>query len=372
MATRPIIAVTVRATDTNYSGIGNDLDTTPTKIERSGAELALGYVPDSPLGTRPVSAQGINYDQNRNDQWIKWVTEGSDAAGGNTHIVETDSGGDINIVGVNCADVRVTPNPGTDGVEVTTTLGSKGVEVLQDATSTDFGMSVDSVDGATGAAAFLKTRSSIALGIQGGNAPGINVDMLSNGGAIGPSIKLEANTLEPSDNTSGTLWNKTISGAHNLKAGIGATGISGFVLLSKNAACYAKSVTKVDFLLTGSPTNQEIAPIFTWSPQMLPQAADQVRVTIWGRVAISNNQTNLVSLKVRDRTEVVDPIICEITLENDDTGGANFLQTSATFSQIYTLPLLGTRNFDLVWSGNIGGAQSGLFNGFVEIEQLRG
>lgn len=382
MATRPTIPVTIRASDANYSGIGNDLDTTPTKIARSGAELALGYVPDSPLGSRPVSAQGVNYDDNVVDQWANWVSEGSAAAGIDTHIVETDSSGDINVVGVNSENVHVTANGSADGIEVTTSAGSKGVEIIRDATSGDFGLLITSPDGATGASARVTTVNSdaISVGVSQSGA-GLNVAHQTGagalfqatgfGGVIGPAIKIGSNAIEPNDLTSGTLWNKDVGGISNLKAGLDS-GAGGWVRISRNATCYARSVIKTSFSLSGSPTNEVVAGDFTWKSNLVPQEISSVRVTIWGSYGVNSANSCNVKLAVRDKTAGGSPDICVIDIARDGIAGANvFDQGSATFSDVYVLPAAGARIFDLVWTGVINGS-AGFFSGYVEIEELRG
>lgn len=369
MATRPSIAVTIRATDTNYSGIGNDLDTTPTKIERSGAEISLGYVPDSPLGSRPVSAQGVNYDDNVVDQWAKWTSEGSAAAGGDTHIVETDSGGDINVVGVNCAEVRVAPNTGTDGIEVTTSGGSKGVEVLQDATSTDHGVNVTSEVGAAAPGFFASTRSNVGMLLSHGSLEGLSIGATANGGVVGPSIRMASNTISPTDNNVGTIWNQEQNSIKNVKMGMGSS--AGYPVIAKNAPCYARSVS-LAFSLTGSQTDQAIGSSFSFKTDQLPQDSDQVMVTITGRITLSSLQDNTVVLRVRDTT-AADVTICELFIYTVEHSGASLatVRQSATISEVYQLPADGARTFDLVWSGDTTGV-SGTFTGFVEIKELRG
>ncbi len=369
MPTKPTIAVTVRASDTNYSGIGNDLDTTPTKIARSGAELALGYVPDSPLGSRPVSAQGVNYDDNVSDQYTEWVKLGSNTADVDAHIVETDSGGDINVIGVNCIDVRVFPNIGTDGIEVTTTGGSKGIEIIQEASSTDFGVAVIASVGTAAPGMYSETRTSVGLQLTHGSSAGLNTTPVVETGAVGPGIKLGSNTLESNDDSVGTIWTREQNSIDNVKMGMG--GSAGYPIITKNAPCYARS-NSVAFGLTGSVVDQSIGSTFTFKTDQVPQAAGEVLVTIWGRITLSSFQDNTVVLKVRDVT-AGDVEICEIFIYTLEDSGATLttIRQSATISDTYQLPAAGGRTFDLVWTGDTTGI-GGTFTGFVEIQQLRG
>ncbi len=370
MATRPSITVNVRASDAVYSTgvaalIGKD-----TKIARSGADIAEGYKVDSGLGTQPVTAQGVNFEHNRNDQWVEWVSFGSSANGGDTHIVETDSGGDINVIGVNCENVRVTPNTGNDGIEVTTSGGSKGLEVLQDATSTDHGVNVTSTVGATAPAYFASTRSNVGMLISHGSLEGISIGATANGGVVGPSISMQSNTISPLDDSVGTIWNQEQNSIENVKMGLGSS--AGYILIAKNALCYAKSTTAVAFGLSGTPTDQQILSNFSFQTDFRPQAAAVVRVVLWGRIGLPPNGTNSVELKVRDKTVGGNPTILSLTIAHEAVSGATvFNQWSATFSTQYTLPASGARSFDLVWDGQVP-TSVGSFHGYVEIQEIRG
>ena len=368
MATRPTIAVTVRASATNYSTGDPALIPSVTKIARAGPDMIEGYKVDTLISPQAVSAQNKNYEDNVVDQWAEWVSLGSSANGGNTHIVETDSGGDISIQRANCRDVRVAPNTGSDGIEVTTSGGSKGLEVLQDATCTDHGVNVTAVLGAAAPAFFSSTVSSVGMLISHGSIDGLVLGSTANGGIVGPSIRMSSNTIEPINNSVGTLWNREQNSIENLKTGMGSS--AGYIIIAKNAPCYARSALVAGFALLGSQTDQVIASSFTWKTDQVPQDNDQVRVTIWGKIGLNSDEVNTVELKVRDTTAVAE--ICTLTIANPDNGSGVFEQQSATFSAIYTLPAAGARNFDLVWDGVVNGGFSGNFTGYVEIEQLRG
>ncbi len=369
MATRPSITVNVRASDATYTTGDPALITSATKIARAGPDMSEGYKVDTLVSPQAVFAQNKNFEDNRNDQWVEWVSFGSNAAGGDAHIVETDSTGDINVIGVNCADVRVTPNTGTDGIEVTTSGGSKGVEVLQDATSTDHGVHVTSTLGAAAPAFFASTVSNVGFLISHGSLPGITIGSVPNGGVIGPGLNLSSNTLDPTDDSVGTFWNREQNGIDNVKMGMGSS--AGYPVISKNAMCYAKSALAPSFGLSGSPTDQQILANFTFETDMVPQEAAKVRVVIWGKIGLPPNGTNSVELKVRDKTIGGDPTICSITIAHEAVSGATvFNQWSATFSTEYTLPASGQRTFDLVWDGAVP-TSAGTFTGYVEIQEIR-
>lgn len=369
MATRPSITVTIRASDSTYTTGVVALQGRPTKIARAGADITEGYKVDSALGTQPVTAQGANYDDNVVDQWAKWTSEGSNADGGDAHIVETDSGGDINVIGVNCADVRVTPNTGTDGIEVTTSGGSKGVEVLQDATSTDHGVNVTSEVGAAAPGFFASTRSNVGMLLSHGSLAGLSIGGTTNGGVIGPNIALTSNTVESNDDTVGTIWNREQNSIKNVKMGMGSS--AGWPIIAKNASCYARSASAAHSL-TGSVTDQALGSTFSFKTDQVPQDAGLVMVTIWGRITLSSFQDNTVVLRVRD-TDAGDATVCELFIYTLEHSGAttNTIRQSATIAQTYQLPAAGSRTFDLVWSGDTTGV-SGTFTGFVEIQEVRG
>lgn len=369
MATRPSIAVTVRASDTNYTTGDPVLVATATKIARSGADLAEGYKVDTVASPQAVFAQNKNFEDNRNDQWVEWVSLGSAAAGGDTHIVETDSGGDINVIGVNCVQLNVTPNIGADAIEITVTGGSKGIDVKQDAASTDYGVHVDATVGAAAPAFFAETHSNVGMLVSHGSLEGISIGSVANGGVVGPSISMQSNTISPVDDSVGTIWNQEQNSIKNVKMGMGAS--AGYPVIAKNAPCYARSSTILGFALLGSQTDQAIGGTFTFKTDQLPQDSDSVRVTIWGKISLNSNEINSVELKVRDVT-AGNVEICNLTIANPDSGSGTFEQQSATFSAVYALPAAGARTFDFVWEGDVNGVSSGSFTGFIEIEQLRG
>lgn len=370
MAIRPTIPIAVRATSEFYTSGDPDLVNTLTKIPRAGTDIAEGYRVDTVVSPEPVFAQEVNFEQNRNDQWVEWVSFGSAAATGNTHIVETDSSGDINVVGVNCADVRVTPDIGTDGIEVTVTGGSKGVEVIRSATSTDFGVAVTAADGAAFPNFHSQSVSSVGMEIAHGSVTGLEINATPDGGAIGPSIHMTSSAVSPTNDNVGTIWNQEQNGIDNVRMGLGSS--AGYIIIAKNALCYAKSTTAVGFGLSGTPTDQQILSNFSFQAGFIPQAAALVRVVLWGKINLPPNGTNSVELKVRDKTIGGNPTILSLKIAHEAVPGATvFNQWPATFSTQYTLPASGSRSFDLVWDGQVP-TSVGNFNGYVEIQEIRG
>lgn len=120
MPTKPG-AITVRASQLNYSTGPLALIGSATKITTAGAQTTEGYKVDSPLGTFPVPAQAINFFNNQTDVWIaNWVFLGTSAADEDAHIVETDSDGETNLASLvaggttsDAESVTITPNSGS-------------------------------------------------------------------------------------------------------------------------------------------------------------------------------------------------------------------------------------------------------------------
>jgi hypothetical protein len=369
MPVKPSITVDVRASQAVYTTGPVGLIGKDTKIQRAAADVTEGHKVDSPLGTFPVDAQNENYGDNVVDQYALWTSLGTNAADGDAHIVETNETGDIAVLGIECRDLRVTPNAGTDGIEVTTSGGSKGVEVIQDVTSTDHGVHVTSADGAAAPAVFVDTVSTVGMLIEHGSLGGLVIDSTADGGIVGPSIQMDPNTIEPINNGVGTFWNREQNSIENVKVGMG--GSAGYIVVAKNPLCYARSV-RASHALTGSVVDQVLGPTFSFKTDQVPQDASEVTVTIWGQMTTRASQDNTIVLRVRD-TNAGNAVICQLfiyTLEHTSPT-TNTIRQSATISDIYQLPGSGTRTFDLVWTGDTTGV-SATFEGYVEVQELRG
>lgn len=371
MATRPSITVNVRASDAVYTTGVAALVGKATKISRSGADIAEGYKVDSPLGSQPVTAQEVNFEHNRNDLWVEWVSFGSSQADFDTHIVETDSSGDINVVGVNCFNAQVVTNGTENGITITANTGSKGINLVRDASNNDTGLLVTSNDGATGSAVRIDVSGdSTALLINAQSSPGLSILMTPDGGVLAPHITMATSSQLPSGTLSaGDIWLQQQTGKNDLRCGIG-TSIAGYIRVAQQAPCYARSTDQVGFVISGSGTDQPITS-FSFDTQLQPAAGNRVKVTLWGQVRLASNQVNNFSLIVRDTTAAGNPTICDIEIANPDTGVAGTFDVSATYAQTYSIPAGGARNFDLVWTGT-NGAASSVFKGWVEIEEIPG
>jgi hypothetical protein len=190
------------------------------------------------------------------------------------------------------------------------------------------------------------------------------------GGDVGHAINLQVQNEPTSTSAAGQMWVQQGGSKIDLRTGLGS-GTKGYVLVGKNCPCYAKSAYVPAFILSGAQVDQTVAADFTWGTDQAPAAADEVIVTIYGQVNMTNNDATSCTLKVRDKTVGGNPTICSITVAKPDHGVASFTIQAATTSQPYTLPTNGARTFDLVWEGDAGAA-SGSFKGWVEIKEAAG
>ena len=372
MPTRPTIPITVRASQSTYTTGPVSLRTTLTKIPRAADDITEGYKVDYPVGTHPVNAQEKNFEDNRNDLWIEWVSLGSNQDDTDAHIVETDSSGDINVIGVNCEDVQVATNGIDDGVEITANSSSKGINLIRDAGNTDNGILVTSEDGATGAAVRLDiSGDSTGILINAQESPGLSILMTANGGNVAPHITMATTNQLPTGTLSaGDIWLQQQTGKNDLRCGIG-TSTPGYIRVAKQAPCYARSPDVVNFVINDTQTNEPMAT-FSFDSEFRPAAAARVKVTIWGRIESDSNQDNNITISVRDKTASGNPAICSIPIRTPTTVASQQFNISTTYAQTYLLPTGGARDFDLVWSGTHSGGQVSEFTGWAEIEEIPG
>lgn len=209
------------------------------------------------------------------------------------------------------------------------------------------------------------------VSISAQNGAGLRIVMNPDlGGDLQSHIVMETSNQLPGGSLGvGKVWVQQQIGQNDLRTGIGAA-TPGYIVVSKNAPCYANTVV-TSFTLTGSPTNETIAGNFTWDADMRPAEGTKVRITLWAEVQQDSDSTTAALFKVRDKTVGGDPTILSMELNNPDVGIPGLSIRSGTYAQIYTLPAGGARNFDLVWTG-VAGAASGLINALVEIEQIPG
>lgn len=381
MAVRPTIPIDIRASQANYTTGDPALIGTPTKIARSGADVTEGYKVDTAASPAPVFAQNVNYEDNRNDQWLFWVTQGSDSPTADAHIVETNTGGFINVRGAQITEVSISTN-GTDrGITINAFSGSTGILINRDNGHNDPGLRIIGFDGATDPSILVENTNVTGADIQiteSGNGAniahqsgvGLQISGTPDAGNQGPSIKINPSATESSDLSVGTFWNMSVGGIFQMKMGIGAAS-PGYMMASLNSPCYARSATVVSFGMVGNASNQPMAADFSFQSGFVPQAAELVKVTIWGKINMPQNESSDIFVKVLDRTNA-DATICEINVNNanDATWTVNPGQ-STTFSAVYTLPAAGARDFALVWSGSVAASQA-TWTGFAEVEALRG
>lgn len=375
---KPVFSINVRASQTNYT---TGPISTQTKDARTSDQITEGYVPDSPLGTFPVAAQGVNFHDNQTDEVGVWVLDGSNQPDSTAHIVETDASGKVDIRAIDSEIVRLVGVSGSVVLDIVADA-AEGLVVHQHAASIGAEF-IGAVGAPTQEVVKITAEGEQALVIDctdegapivitAENAIGVSIGMIEDGGGnVGPSLFMSALGKVPTLGTpAGSMWSQQQTAIVNLRAGM-QSGAEGYVRLSKNAPCYARSASVFGFVLSGTPTDQIVLGDFTWDPDVVPSDVAVVRITIWGQISQDSNSITSAGLFVRDKTAGGDPTVHSITIATPDSGVAGFEVHSCTSATIYTLPSSGARDFDLVWSGDAGAA-SGALDVFVEIEQVTG
>lgn len=92
MPTKPAGTVEIWASNLNH--LFGDYPGDPTKVSPGAGVVAAGLIPGDPA---PPTAEETNHEFNRWTLFLEWLAGGSAAAGINTHVVETNSFGDINV-----------------------------------------------------------------------------------------------------------------------------------------------------------------------------------------------------------------------------------------------------------------------------------
>lgn len=92
MPTKPAGTVEIWASNLNH--LFGDYPGNPTKVNPGAGVVAAGLIPGDPA---PPTAEETNHEFNRWTLFLEWLAGGSAAAGINTHVVETNSFGDINV-----------------------------------------------------------------------------------------------------------------------------------------------------------------------------------------------------------------------------------------------------------------------------------
>lgn len=171
---RPTIGViTVWASDVNYTTGPVPLQGTATKIARGAGEYAEGF-----RGDEVPPAQEFNDLLFDLSTWGRWVSQGSDSADEDDHIIETDTDGQANIARL------VIPSHSVSGDGITVTAGgSSGIAVnafgkgiRQGVLGTGGGTNGIGVQGTGGATNGYGVR---------GNGTGTGVGVYGFGGATG-------------------------------------------------------------------------------------------------------------------------------------------------------------------------------------------
>jgi len=177
MPTKPGTTYT-HATDLNFGS--GPASGQPTKIVDAAA-ATQGFIPG-----QGVDAEAVNYIFNIAGEWLSdWVSQGTNAADLDAHIIETDANGTASIAALNAGNTAATFNAITavenSGASATTILGtnsSGGVGVAAIATGGGVGLSADVFD----------TCDAVVGQVRG---PGVAVTGRVFAGATGAALKGE-------------------------------------------------------------------------------------------------------------------------------------------------------------------------------------
>lgn len=182
MPTRPVSTVVIRASNLNYAGGPVALQGTATKIMPPAASTDDGWQAD-----QKPPAQWQNFNDHTPDEWVKWLSLGTDAKQEEAHVLEADILGrtslvalDVgNIVGSDLESIVCRPNGGSNitGLFVETSFNKPGAHFL-------------GIFEAVSAAQFLYTAGNVADSAS----PGLlRFDVEQDGP---PAIRIEAATQQ--------------------------------------------------------------------------------------------------------------------------------------------------------------------------------
>jgi hypothetical protein len=182
MATKPVVSFTF-ATNANYSSgpqSGN-----PSKV--IPADIPNGFIP-----AQGIPAAWNNYMFNIAGDWSVWLLAGSDAAGLDAHLVETNSSGYATLAQLTLGGTAA----GLQSLVVTQNTGAVSASILASNTSTGFAIAASASDAV---AAIRGTNSATGPGVEGlglgtnnvgvkGTGQGTAAGGQFTGGATGPGI----------------------------------------------------------------------------------------------------------------------------------------------------------------------------------------
>ena len=257
------------------------------------------------------------------------------------------------------------------------TVGPRGIAV--EASHNSASATLPVVQATTGdnvASAFKAdvTGTGNGLEIVAEASPGVQIQMnAAGGGGLAAAVRAEAQGALTTAPFPGDIWCEQQLGSLDLRTGIKAEA-QGYVRVSKQATCYARSAEFNPFNMVGTGNvDTPIGGEFTWSAGREPSVATKVKITISGTVSQHVDSITTATFKVRDKTVGGDPTIASTQGATPDfsTGAGGNMVYSITKSVLYDVPAGGARDFDLVWDGTVGSA-SGAFRGFVTIEEITG
>jgi len=386
MATRPTIPILVRASATNYTTGPPPLVATVTKIDPESTlpgQTIEGWKVDSPLGSFPIFAQWKNFFENRNDQWVEWVTNGSSAGAKDAHVVETDIDGrttvagatitgDVNRVGLTVSastlgdqamivtggnsDEAVSISPGTNQHALVISTVGKGngncIDLSPD--STGGGILINGTPD-VGVTAFGTTTggtfsSTTGDALEGICANGVALRCQSNG--TGVPFHIERWTVEPSvfPESGGSMWSfdSATTNGDSIKC-----------RLNNDIAYFHTSINKFAYcsVQSGAGTVVTVSPLFaeTFEKESTPDAAIDVMVTasiIAEMTVAPSGDPHFGVITVNDDTGPGGPAIKSLFM-HEDTGTAS-RERGYSWRWVYTLPAGGPRTFSAQLSATTG------------------
>lgn len=209
MATRPGSSPAEFATNATYVGgpaikVGDPVKVAPpTNFYEDGFKVS-----------DPFTAQWANYLWNQWSEWVVWTSQGSNAGGADTHIVETDANGRTTLKGA-----TLTGNGGASGaLIVSTSAATKGIAVTTSGSATK---AIDVTHSGADVACSIAASAGEALAVTCTDTAltdGVTIDR--SGGTAGSFA------LVVSSDTSGVAINSTATGNYALTVGSTST-ISG-------------------------------------------------------------------------------------------------------------------------------------------------
>lgn len=372
MATKPA-AITIRASDTNYTTGDPVLIGTVTKITRTGAQIDEGWLVDAPaLGDHPVGAQHVNFFDNRTDVHLEWVDNGTFNATLDAHIVETSSLGLLSVgfvalvgsAGNTTLDVTgVASNP---AIDVTSGANGVGVQIAGNGTAaaidvthpgTGEGIKIEHTNIAAAgrftntsgnAVQAIQTGSSAAAFVVGDDGGGVRVQTTG----TGVPLQLDKNTTTPTTFAvdSGGIWPKDTGSDDADYLGVRLNGASDYIQTAKTKMVYGYDNIASDSI-TGAATIIFVTPLH--ASALADSGSLEVLIEVSGQFRFSGQTQELSATIVIDDNNGPVLAIRTFTFGGDQTLGSIFRPFYWRFP--YTLTQNGANAFTATLS-TLGGA----------------